>query len=171
MARAGQDASARVVVLSCHIRGVFDASVLSLALFALRRFHPTCKVVLVDNSSPIPITQRALPAVTWMRKNVAIVLNSPSTTREYGAYAKGLAFLADSVGEWSLERHEQFVFMQGSIILTQPVPAIGMEEEGGRRCAMKPLYVFSEPNNRFRGTMHRFLSPRLSTRLSLKKRA
>ena len=105
-----------------------------------------------------------------MRKNVAIVLNSPSTTREYGAYAKGLAFLADSVGEWSLERHEQFVFMQGSIILTQPVPAIGMDEEAGRRCAMKPLYVFDEPNNRFRGTMHRFLSPRLSTSLSLQKK-
>ena len=113
MARAGQDASARVVVLSCHIRGVFDASVLSLALFALRRYHPACKVVLVDNASPIPITQGRLPAVAWMRNNVAIVLNSPSTTREYGAYAKGLAFLAGSVGDWSLERHEQFVFMQG----------------------------------------------------------
>ena len=48
--------------------------------------------------------------------------------------------------------------MQGSIILTQPVPAIGTEEEGGRRCAMKPLYVFDEPNNRFRGTMRRFLN-------------
>jgi hypothetical protein len=157
---AGRDASARVVVLSCHIRRVFDASILSLALFALRRYHPTCKVVLVDNSSPIPITQRALPAVPWMRTNVAIVLNSPSTTREYGAYAKGLAFLAGSVGEWSLERHEQFVFMQGSIILTQPVPAIGMEEESGRRCVMKPLYVFDEPNNRFRGTDVPFFKPK-----------
>ena len=109
-----QDASARVVILSCHVRGVFDAGVLSLALFALRRYHPTCKVVLVDNSSPIPITQGRLPALPWMHNNVAIVLNSPSTTREYGGYAKGLAFLAGSIGEWSLDRHEQFVFMQGS---------------------------------------------------------
>ena len=101
----------RVVVLSCHISRWFDAIILSLALFALRRFHPTCKVVVVDNSSPIPITQDSLPAVTWMHTNVAIVLNSPSRTREYGAYAKGLAFLASSVGNWSLERHEQFVFL------------------------------------------------------------
>ena len=135
----------RVVVLSCHISRWFDAIILSLALFALRRFHPTCKVVVVDNSSPIPITQDSLPAVTWMHTNVAIVLNSPSRTREYGAYAKGLAFLASSVGNWSLERHEQFVFMQGSIILTQPIPTIGMAEADGRRCAMKPLYVFAAP--------------------------
>ena len=135
----------RVVVLSCHISRWFDAIILSLALFALRRFHPTCKVVVVDNSSPIPITQDSLPAVTWMHTNVAIVLNSPSRTREYGAYAKGLAFLASSVGNWSLDRHEQFVFMQGSIILTQPIPTIGMAEADGRRCAMKPLYVFAAP--------------------------
>lgn len=83
--------------------------------------------------------------MTWMHTNVAIVLNSLSRTREYGAFAKGLAFLASSVGNWSLDRHEQFVFMQGSIILTQPIPTIGMAEADGRRCAMKPLYVFAAP--------------------------
>ena len=109
-----------VFILSCHIRAVFDARALSLVLFALRRYHPTCKVVLVDNSSPIRITRARLPSAEWINgDNVAIVLNSPSTTREYGAYAKGLAYLLgvgfeNYVSQYRIFNRQQQLFIENS---------------------------------------------------------
>lgn len=118
-----------VFIIACHIRSVFDARILSLVLFAIHRFHPLARAVLVDNGSPTPITHVRLPAATWISAaTVAIVNNARSTTREYGAYDRALRFLAGDVtgaiaegSGWALQHFDQFVFMQASLILTEAV--------------------------------------------------
>lgn len=135
-----------IFIIACHIRSVFDARILSMALFALHRFHPEARAVLVDNGSPTPITHSRLPAAAWINAGtVAIVNNAHCKTREYGAYDRALRFLAGAragvaaEGSWGLHDFDQFVFMQASLILTEAVPAI----EASTQCAMKPLFTFA----------------------------
>ena len=82
-----------------------------------------CSVIIVDKSSHAPISHEVLPTggggefPLWLKRNVQILLAPPEapTKREYGGYAHGLAYLATS---WDTSNFMQFVFMQGSMVLS-----------------------------------------------------
>ena len=116
-------------ILATHVSVRLHGMTLALLLYAIRRYHPSAVVIIVDNGSPVPITYDALP----FRERVHIERNSPQQTmrREYGAYATGLLVLnhlPGGIAQWS-----QVVFMQAALVLGQPVPALA---DG---CAIQPL--------------------------------
>ena len=131
-------------VLSAYIKNRFHGHALAITLFSLQQQHPNCKVIIVDKASPEPITQLLLPQprvdagadrwiAHWFATSIKI-LRLPRETpnkREYGGYARGLAFLAGAKGPWDKQNFEQFVFMQGSMILSEPVPRVTSKHSAG----------------------------------------
>ena len=116
-------------VLAAHVSMRLHAMTLVLSLYAIRRYHPSATIVIVDNGSPLPITLDALP----FRERVHVERNSPQQIRrrEYGAYGAGLLALHALPG--GLKQWKHVVFMQAALIIGQPVPALA---EG---CPIQPL--------------------------------
>ena len=122
-----------------------------LTLFSVQLNHPRSRVVIVDNASPARITAEALrpdratssPGLSsWFRSSVRIVRRERDRVnkREYGSYATGVEVLANSTGLWAIGSFEQFVFMQGSIILSEPVPPANSSDIPG--CEVRPFQSF-----------------------------
>ena len=82
---------------------------------------------------------RRVEFTLWLKRNIQILLAPPEapTKREYGGYAHGLAYLATSTSAWDKSNFMQFVFMQGSMVLSEPVPSIvGADADG---CEVRAL--------------------------------
>ena len=126
-------------VLSTYVQTHFHARSLALTLFSLQQHHPSCRVIIVDKSSPAPISHSVLPTggdgalAAWFKSNIQILRApfEPTTKREYGGYAHGLAYLATSTGAWDKRNFEQFIFMQGSMLLSEPVPPVAGADADG----------------------------------------
>ena len=133
-------------VLSTYISSRFHARSLVLTLFSLQQHHPDSRVIIVDKASPVRVDSTVLPKPTgngelmrWLETRIRF-LRAPRETptkREYGGYAHGLAFLASSTGVWDKRNFEQFVLMQASVVLSEPVPRVDGEDADG--CAVRPF--------------------------------
>ena len=140
--RAGSSQLAFAFIVASRIAHRHHGHTLYLVLSAIRRHHSSARVALVDNDSPVPLSLARLPdtADRWFAEHVRVIFNRPSVRREWGAYHKGLSYLVDASGDWSWLRFEQFVFLQGGVLLTEAVPPLGLDYGGDRRrCAMRPL--------------------------------
>lgn len=135
-------------VLSAYVENRFHARSLMLTLYSLQLYHPKSQVVVVDKASPSPITHDVLPRVgmigdptiaDWFQKGVRIIRlpREIPNKLEYGGYAAGLAFLATSTGAWDKSNFEQFVFMQGSMLLSEPIPRVAGADAEGAWCVVR----------------------------------
>ena len=101
---------------------------LVLSLYAIRRYHPSATIVIVDNGSPLPITLDALP----FRERVHVERNSLSRSgtrvRRVWSWLACAHALPGGLKQW-----KHVVFMQAALIIGQPVPALA---EG---CPIQPL--------------------------------
>ena len=139
-------------VLSTYVGNRFHARSLMLTLYSLQLHHPKCKVIIVDKASPTPVSHDVLPGphvgavgdaamAAWFQHGVHIIRLPRETPNkmEYGGYAAGLDFLATSTGTWDKDKFEQFVFMQGSMLLSEPVPRVA--DEGAEGCEVRAFQL------------------------------
>lgn len=118
---AKQD-SKGVFILAAHVKTRHQGHLLVLTLFSIWKHHPGSSVVVVDNASPVPM-QKALPKVFFDKhKEKFLVVREEVSRYEFGAYNRGLKFLAESKGKWALANFKRFYYMQAQIYLNQPVP-------------------------------------------------
>jgi hypothetical protein len=142
-----------IFILAAYVENRLHAHSLALTLFSVHRFHPNSRVVVVDNGSPSRITPELFPAPVgrpklhrWFRHHVHVIRRKAEAInkREYGSYSDGIQFIANSTSSWAADRFEQFVFMQASIILSEPVPRAGAAEWAG--CEVQPFQTFGDSN-------------------------
>jgi hypothetical protein len=124
-----QNVSDTVFVLAAHVNTRHQANQLLLTLSAIKRHHPTAAVIVIDNVSQLRIDLSFLPG-KWMQRYLFVV-RAKNSHYEFGAYATGLAWL--QYKRW-LEMFDRFVFMQGQMVLTVPVPYLT------KGCELYPLH-------------------------------
>ena len=132
-------------VVSMRIDTRFSAAVLLSTLHAIQRFHPWSRVLVVDNGSPSPLSARVLPQAQWFRDAVTVLRKPGSPQRELSAFDAAITWMveqsSDGSSEWRIGSFAQYVFMQGSMVLLEPVPRVAAApgREGCLLGLMHPL--------------------------------
>ena len=146
-ARADPPDPPTLFILSAFVASRFHAESLVLALFSVRSHHPGSFVLLVDRASPHAIEREALPP--RLRDGLRVLplrppVGSPNQ-REYGAYAAALNLLREArEAGWRVRDFDAFVFMQASIVLTEPLP-LQRGTDSAPACSIRPLGALACP--------------------------
>lgn len=115
-------------VVSMRIDTRFSAAVLLSTLHAIRQFHPQSRVLVVDNGSPSPLSAQVLPHTQWFRDAVTVLRKPGSPQRELSAFDAAITWMLErsesTSSEWRVGSFAQYVFMQGSMVLLEPVPSV-----------------------------------------------
>ena len=142
------DAPRFFFVLAAHLSSLYGAAALILTLFSIRRFHPTAQVLVADNMSPgMKLTQGRSPVSNqqfseWYRQRVRVISTEVEGARDMASFAAALQHIRMLSTE-ELGRFDQFVFMQLSTILTEPVPPLTAGPRGGH-CHVRPFLPFGQ---------------------------
>ena len=124
-------------IVATHVSIHHHGHTLFLVVSGIRQQHGFfAHVVVVDNDSAVRLSASHFPSTSdgWFSMRLRLIANRPSTLREWGAYHVGLLHLVGWAGEWNWNHFDQFVFLQGGVVLTEPVPSLQQDT-----CSIRPL--------------------------------
>ena len=124
-------------IVAAHVSIRHHGHTLFLVVSGIRQQHGFfAHVVVVDNDSKVRLSATNFPSTSdgWFSMRLRVIANRPSTLREWGAYHAGLLHMVGWAGEWNWNHFDQFVFLQGGVVLTEPVPSLQQDT-----CSIRPL--------------------------------